>query len=570
MEPIKKKTPSDTTEFEREQLRFLLSQGDVSSSLAELNPSLAWLPELAKMKVIQKPDQLAPWIERNFADPEAVREVAANLEYFDEPAADMLEFRLNRQRNNLSALLVKSWQLIIRHIRNARRGALRNEWFELAARLKAGERSPEVLEKLAGVLRPRPKVRKRISWYDESDGGRVPKWPSDLMRIDYEIDGGINETEVLKAWPQDASPDLDRRLLNMLTEALDSALEDAVDAEVEDNERYSISDSDVPSVAAHTQNEYRTGFLPIVRVVAEIWTRLAVKAAVSVLPFVRDWSTSPLKLNRRLALFAAADVAVSADEAANVLLDLPQNLLFHTNTTVEVFRLIRARWTEFSKEKRTEIESRIAAGPPPEWFSSDVETKVDRSRYDLLGEIERDDLELSLAAKSLLASIRSKYPNWQLRPPEQAGFHIWHGGARFVGGDSQKFQNISDEALIDEAKKAAENADFMEGDHWQALCQSDPKKALRGLEAKAREGQWPEWAWNPFLWAAQKLDDPESVSLACDLLLQFPKEGFPAVAEAASWWLSEKATALDENRLWPLWDEIEEAATLQKMDGRNA
>jgi len=570
MEPIKKKTPSDTTEFEREQLRFFLSQGDVSNSLAELNPSLAWLPELAKMKVIQNPGQLAPWIERNFADPEAVREVAANLGYFDETTVDTLEFRLNLQRNNLPTLLAKSWQLIIRHIRNARRGALRNEWFELAPRLKVGERSPEVLERLASILRPRPKLGKRISWYDESGSEKVPKRPSDLMSIDYEIEGGLNEAQVLKAWPQNASADLDRRLLNMLTEAVESALEDAIDAEVEDNARYSISDSDVPSVAAHKQNGYRTGFLPIVRVVAEIWTRLAVKAGTLALPFVQDWSTSPLKLNRRLALFAAADIAVSAEAAANILLVLPPNLLFHTNTTVEVFRLIRARWKDFSEEKRVEIENRIVAGPPRDLFTSDVEIWVDRSRYDLLGEMERAGLDLSQTSKSLLATIRSKYPTWQLRPPEQAGFHIWHGGGTWISGDSQKFQNISDEVLIDEAKKAAENADFMEGNHWQALCQSNPSKALRGLAANAREGKWPAWAWNPFLWTAQKLDDPDSVNLACDLLQKFPEEEFPAVADTASWWLSEKVTALDENRLWPLWDKIEEATMLQTTDGQNA
>ena len=71
MEPTRKKTPSDTTDFEREQLRFFLSREDVAETLAELNPSLAWLPEFARMKVIQSPGQLTPWIEKNFDDPEA-------------------------------------------------------------------------------------------------------------------------------------------------------------------------------------------------------------------------------------------------------------------------------------------------------------------------------------------------------------------------------------------------------------------------------------------------------------------------------------------------------------------
>lgn len=138
------KTPSEASDFEREQLRFFLSSGDIAVGLAEINPSLAWLPELMRMNVARDPSQLARWIGRNFSDPEAVREVAANLEYFDETTADLLEFRLNRQIPTLSPLLAKSWNLIIRHIQNSRRGMLHSDWYKLQPRLKAGDRSPEV------------------------------------------------------------------------------------------------------------------------------------------------------------------------------------------------------------------------------------------------------------------------------------------------------------------------------------------------------------------------------------------------------------------------------------------
>ena len=37
-------TPDNATAFEREQLGFFLSQGDLATMLATLNPSLAWLP----------------------------------------------------------------------------------------------------------------------------------------------------------------------------------------------------------------------------------------------------------------------------------------------------------------------------------------------------------------------------------------------------------------------------------------------------------------------------------------------------------------------------------------------
>jgi len=570
MEPTKKKTPSDTTDFEREQLRFFLSREDVADKLLELNPSLAWLSELARMKVIQSPAQLTPWIEKNFDDPEAVREVSGNLEFFDERAAELLEFRLNRRRDTLPPLLAKSWQLIIRHIRDNPRGVLRSEWFDIQPRIKAGEHSAELLERLARILRPKPKVSKRISWYDDGSGERVPQRPSDLMSVDYEVEGDIAEAEFVAAWPKDAPAEVEQKLLTALTDALDAALADALEMEVESNFGYGISDTDVPSVAVHRQNEYRSGFLPIVRILAETWTRLAQKDASLAVPFVQQWSSSPLKLNKRLALFAAADKAVPPDDAADVLLALPQGLLFLTSTSVEVFRLIRERWKEFSAAKRASIEDRLAAGPPSDWFRSDADVHVERSRFDVLGEMERAGLELGDQTKSVLAEIKKKNPKWELRPSEQAGFHTWHGSGSGIVGNSQKLQNVPVESLVDEAKKLADKANFMAGDDWQALCQSDPQRALDGLEAKAKKGGWPDWAWNPFLWATQKLDSPDSIALTGKLLLTFPDKDFPKIASTASWWLNEKAKALDDNLLWLLWDKIEAATAQEPAEAQDA
>ena len=118
-----KKTPKDTNEFEREQLRFLLAKNDAAAVLADMNPSLAWLPVLAELRLIDTQTRLAPWIEKNFGDIEAIREVAANIHFFGADTADILEFRLTRTQD-LPLLLLRCWRLIIRHMRNAKRGAL--------------------------------------------------------------------------------------------------------------------------------------------------------------------------------------------------------------------------------------------------------------------------------------------------------------------------------------------------------------------------------------------------------------------------------------------------------------
>jgi len=218
--------------------------------------------------------------------------------------------------------------------------------------------------------------------------------------------------------------------------------------------------------------------------------------------------------------------------------------------------LIRERWKDFPESKRVIIEERIVAGPPREWFQSDADRHIDRTRFDVLGEMERLGLPLGGAAKSALTEIQNNHPEWMLRPSEEAGFHIWHGGADFIVGNPEKLQAIPAESLIDQAKMLADNAGFMDGDDWQALCQSHPQHALEGLEATAKADEWPVWAWKPFLRATEKLESPDSVVVVAKLLLRVPDEQFSKIADDAAWWLNEKAKGLADDLLWPLWDRV--------------
>jgi len=108
---------------------------DLAKTLAEVNPSLAWLPMLAGMGLIKRETQLGLWVEKNFAETDAVREVAANIQFFSPETGDILEFGLNGT-DGLAPLLLKCWRLIIRHMRTAKRGALRSDWFDIAPRIK--------------------------------------------------------------------------------------------------------------------------------------------------------------------------------------------------------------------------------------------------------------------------------------------------------------------------------------------------------------------------------------------------------------------------------------------------
>lgn len=279
-------TPIDVSEFEREQLRFFLGNSDMASLLSEMNPSLAWLPILAEMNLLQNDAALPLWMERNFNSVEAVREVVANIRFFKAESARILGYRLNDQRDKIEPLLAKCWQLVLRHIRNAQPGLVQNEWFEVLPRVKRGELATDVLERVSSVLTPKLFVEKRYGWYDEP--GQKMEKPTDIFAIKYRVDEGVSEDDFLSVWPKTASAATEEQLVRTLTNSLSRVLADATDVGVESNVTLSINDVDVPSVAAHEQNLYRKGFLAIVRVIAELWSRLIQKNARTARDILRE------------------------------------------------------------------------------------------------------------------------------------------------------------------------------------------------------------------------------------------------------------------------------------------
>ncbi|MGY3582610.1 hypothetical protein ACVIGB_008323 [Bradyrhizobium sp. USDA 4341] len=561
VEATKKITPADVSEFERDRLRFFLTGDDALTNLTEINPSLAWLPLLAEMKVFQNDAVLPAWIERNFADLEAVREVVNNLRFFDAEAARILKYRLEAHRNNLDPFLAKCWQLIIRHIENDHQGRIYGQWFRLLPRLKHGDVSAEVLSRITNLLTPKLFVEKRYGWYDDAD--RPIEKPTDLMSIKYGVEDGITEKDFFAAWPKDAGTEAEGFLVDGLTTALSVTLADAIEVGVEGPIGLSLTDIDVPSVAAHPQNAHHEGFLPIVRVLAELWTKLIQNDLDKALHALDVWKRSSFRLLHRLALYAAAEPKVSPDLAADVLLEVPQGELFLTNSQVEVHRLVRARWPEFSSEKRARIEKRIVEGPPANWFKDgvDLAEPMDRHRFALLLDLERSNVPLGPEAAKVLMEIRQRHPNWIANDPERAGFAIWHGEGSRLEGKTEKLQGLPSNELLAAARKAAAEADFMDGDAWQSFCQGQPEEAFLGVEAASEVDRWQEWAWRPLLWAANKISDVALLNRMASLLASWPEDSpFAETASGAAFWMDQVSEKLKSAVLWKLWDLIERRA----------
>lgn len=553
-----RKTPARATEFEREQLRFFLSQGGLPEALATLNPSLAWLPVFLQSGIARENNRgpVATWVARNFWDPDAVREVVANLQYFDTETAEILDRQLIASAGVLPTFLLQSWRLIVRAMRERAAVRSRGYWFVLQPRIISGDTSSEVINRLCQILRPSLLLSARRLLPEERT--QEIEHPRQLMEIHYAVDDDLDAKTVLSVWRQDIDPTTDRELLSRLTVALDSALQDAIDAGVDATHAFGASDADVPSIADHPQNTHRGGFLPIVRVMADLWERLAKKAPKLALSILEEWKRHDRKLMRRLALFASVDPIVSADTAADALIALPSRELFMAGTAVEVFRLIRARWQSLPEPKRDAILHRICEGPPLESYppdSGDV-MFLDRTRFDLLAEMERLQLPLNAEANEVLLEIRCRWPRWDLSPPERAGFHIWSESHRSAPHDITTLQKVDDVDLVPTAERLATKLGPFDGSPWQGLCLSYPDRAARGLAAAAGKGNWPTAFWQSLLRSTTQYAEPETENTIAESLGNCPREAFTPMGSTVSGWLDEHSTTLSDAAWWPLWHRI--------------
>ncbi|WP_158515680.1 SIR2 family protein [Pararhizobium polonicum] len=552
-------SPGEAAEFERAQLRSLTRRGNAAALLVEANPSLAWLPALGELQLVRFDDRwLAAWVGKNLHDPRAVSEVVARLALFGPGVADTLSYSLNRSGDALAPFLKQSWMLLIRHMRNNERGLTpASGWYDLLPALEHGDRSAETVSRLTQLLKPELKIERRFR--REDDKPEEATSVHDLMRVDYEPEENIGIDEVLSAWSGDTPPEADFQLVTALSHALDNTLDDALDIGVESNRGSGLTDFDVASVGDHAQNRYRRGFLPIVRTIAEIWTRLADKDPARAREFVTAWISSQHKLNHRLALFAAGNPTVPADMVKKVLTTLPSAELFLTAGTVELYRLLVNRWNDLSAEWRDAVEARIRSGPPGDWFreGADVDRYIDRSRFDLIGNLLRAGIDLSAETRDLQEAILQRWPEWQLRPEAQSGFHSWHeSSAERLLSQPEKLKDIPDQELVEVALKEDAEADFGDGQNWRSICEREPDRALRALIVDAEMGRWRANAWRQLLLSAAIAADPIAAEQVSSRLLQWPDASFSEIASYAAEWLGKPEILAQEELRWLLWDRL--------------
>ena len=429
------------------------------------------------------------------------------------------------------------------------------------------------------ILRPRLDVKKALRWGDEAKDPNAPEALHDLLRLEFDPAKDPPASEILAAWPQVAAQEI--ALFRTLDRAILDALEEAEDLGLFkgwDQTRY-----DVPSVAAHPQNAYHSGFYPITRALADLWHRIAVHDVNLARTFAQPWCDSPFLLVRRLALFAFGHAAFSPQEAAASILKLDQEAFWASGAQVEIMRILVGRWAQLSDRDRLAIEARLRKGVPRDLYRADAFENEDEwisisdsSIYRRLKRIEQTGGALTGESQALLAEISARHPKWQPSAGDCDDFHVWTESRSGPDGQPELLADIADDRLVKEAMRLQRERHFEQGDVWRAFCSADPERALRGLRLEADNAQWDSEAWRCLFWETNEIGDAAFQFALADLVLKMPEAPLRVLLPTVSSWLQKRRgvlSALDQPggaRFLPVWDRLADLTYGAQGDATNA
>ena len=402
----------------------MLSHGDGSQLLGDLSPSAAWLPALVEKRVFDRGVTTpGEWIATHIDDPDMIR-ACAGLAFIDDHTRSHISRALEREKETLAPLRAKAWRTIL-SAKQSQNTFPEDAWY---LSVSSGKADFEMRNLVAQLLRPRLDIKKALRFGVTGTTVDEQETLHQLLQLNFVLAAeDPTPAEILNAWPGNLPAEV--ALFTCWTDLSLEALEEAEDISgPETSDRVS---HDVPSIAEHQQNSFRSGFYSIIRLLADLWLRIASRNSACARDLALPWTTSKFLLSRRLFLFALREPVFPAEEVRAALQDLDDRIFWASNAQVEIMGLLVHRWKSLSATDRSAIEARLSGGVPRGLYRGDSSDNdhwnsvSDLSIYPRLKRIELAGGELRAEVKELLSEIAKRHPEWKPSPGDRDDFQSW-------------------------------------------------------------------------------------------------------------------------------------------------
>jgi len=445
------------------------------------------------------------------------------------------------------------------------RDDLDNRRYEIEVRTHVEGWTPSLVRELAGLYRPRIEV-------DESFGVSHPlHWngtaPDNVVRANV----AYPRPHEALAIPDDQL----RYAVTQFRENLELAI--ALELEITGESSLHLQTSRADDNGSELSED---GFGPTGLIISfqKLMGRLATLNVAAARTEVATWPTDDEHIFARLRIWASSTNLLSAAEAAEIFLSLPDTVFWGSSHERDLLYALRDRWPELSDEARAVVEHRLRTGCYP--WREDVRGGRERAEaYEKLSRLHwllRAGVAFGFDVGAEMDALRSLAPEWT----ERAGDEIADSHAPVVYSiPTDTRPDAILETPIAEILKQAREAegigfhDRVQREPFRGLAVIRPARALAALTHAARVGEAPRWAWSDFLHAdGRPTDSVRMISVIAARLERLPLKTLREIAYPVSEWMERIAARLyaDAATVLPaLWNRLIEVLALGDEERRH-
>jgi len=508
---------------------------------------------------------VAAWLIRDLASPDRFRRAIDWLGKLGKPFADELARRIQHVKD-VPASWLRLWRLL-----TISRSDNRDYWEDRAYSLMEVFKGPVVLhadlERAVSLLTPTLELRSGRSFFDDEAAVDPPRRLSDLAwpRLTLSDRGGASDlVAALVALQQPLV------LLEIASAKLRATVRLSLDIGTIEGD-YDGSDSAVPSVEPHSQNEHHDGPVFLVELIARLLQSATADDRDAVRAQASAWKALPGTLGTRLWLHSLRQAELfDADEAFAGLEGLSRDIFWTARR--ELALVLRDRAADASADLVASVEKRILTeasahfdryvveAGQADWRSHALDAAV-WLRLNMLDQAGR----LSTEGLAQLSAIRARRDYLAREVEDQDFFGSYSTGVRLVVGDAQPIIDASEGERLQVAREVVSSQDIEKRHGWSAFCRTNPSGAFDTLKDAplddANAPLWrdlivalsfPEGEMDPerrqfivALFAAIESAEAPFLALVVDRLADLywssPRQAEPAIA---AWWQRLFATAV--------------------------
>ncbi len=260
---------------------------------------------------------------------------------------------------------------------------------------------------------------------------------------------------------------------------------------------------------------------------------------------IARWPAQDHYIFGRLRIWAAASQVTSPTESADILLGFPDEVFWGSEQQRDLLYAIRDRWSQFSDDDRTRIETRLRTTTYP-WIKTESGGRPDAEahyRLDRLHWLTSQGVAFSFDVEAEMAALRAIAERWS----ERSGVEAADSNAPVVRtiatvADWHVLENIPVPEILDRAREAgkADFFEYVERRPFNGLSQEKPARALAALVDGGKKGDVPVSFWSTFLRAdGRKADRPRMAGAIAARLVSLQPEALATIAYPVSEWLQD-------------------------------